>query len=262
MPYEIETKRKDLTVDTIHGLLPTPHIHSHLEMIFLTKGHSIVTSDQTEYCMKAGDCFLAFPNQIHFYHDYEPTEGYLLIFSEHLFPELKELFDTKVPCNPVLSQKQLPNDILELLQRIYTSGNRESMQDKMIAKGCLLTLLGEMFLMMDFSENTNEPDAVKRIITYCIQNYTQPLTLDMLSKELYLNKYYISHLFQERMQMSYRDFLNTLRIEHACEILGTGISMTQVAYASGFSSVRTFNRAFMKLKNMTPREYVSSIRHT
>ena len=74
MPYEIETKRKDLTVDTIHGLLPTPHIHSHLEMIFLTKGHSIVTSDQTEYCMKAGDCFLAFPNQIHFYHDYEPTE--------------------------------------------------------------------------------------------------------------------------------------------------------------------------------------------
>lgn len=261
MPYEIETKRKDLTVETICGLLPTPHIHSHLEMVFLTKGRCIVTSDQKEFCLKAGDCFLAFPNQIHFYHDDEPTEGYLLIFSEHLFPELKELFDTKVPCNPVLSRSELPNDVSKWFQRIYTSGNRESMQDKMIAKGCLLALLGEMFLIMDFRENTNESDAVKRIITYCIQNYTKPLTLDMLSKELYLNKYYISHLFQERMQMSYRDFLNTLRIEHACEILGTGSSMTQVAYASGFSSVRTFNRAFMKLKKMTPSEYASSIRH-
>ena len=79
---------------------------------------------------------------------------------------------------------------------------------------------------------------------------------EMLAKELYLNKYYISHVFHERMQMGFKEFVNKLRIEHSCGLLEKGCSIIDIAYASGFSSVRTYNRAFLKYMEMSPREYM------
>ena len=58
------------------------------------------------------------------------------------------------------------------------------------------------------------------------------------------------------MNTSYKDFINQLRIERACDLLKEDVSITEVAYASGFSSVRTFNRAFFKCMDMTPRDYM------
>ena len=41
MPYQIENRKYAFTASHIHRLLPMPHIHSHLEIIYLIKGSSI-----------------------------------------------------------------------------------------------------------------------------------------------------------------------------------------------------------------------------
>lgn len=58
------------------------------------------------------------------------------------------------------------------------------------------------------------------------------------------------------MHICFKDFINSLRVDSACSLLVKSSSITDVAYASGFSSVRTFNRAFLKHMHVTPREYV------
>ena len=60
------------------------------------------------------------------------------------------------------------------------------------------------------------------------------------------------------MGISYKDFINSLRVEHACKLLTKDISVTEVAYASGFTTIRTFNRAFLKHVGMTPRDYAKA----
>ena len=47
-----------------------------------------------------------------------------------------------------------------------------------------------------------------------------------------------------------------LRIEHACSLLENGDNITEAAFSSGFSSIRTFNRVFVENMEMTPREYM------
>ena len=99
-------------------------------------------------------------------------------------------------------------------------------------------------------------DNVKKLLVYCSENYTEPLDLETVSQELHLSKFYISHIFSNKFHVSFTDFINTLRVEHACNHLKKGANITDVALSSGFTSIRTFNRVFMNQMKMTPREYI------
>ena len=253
--YEIENRPYDFTAVRIKRLLPNPHIHSHVEFIYLTEGSSIVTLDNKEYLFEAGDCFIAFPNQIHYYHDVTPLKGFMVIFLPELFADYIELFRKTTPFLPIINNKQLSEEIVTQLERICIRQNSGTPFHETIARGLFMALLGEIFSLMEFQENSTEQDAIKRILKYCVEHYTEPISLETLSKELYLNKDYISHVFKERMHMNYKDFVNKLRVEHASRLLKKGMHVTETAYESGFSSVRTFNRAFQKYMKMSPREY-------
>lgn len=255
MPYEIENRKYAFTAQRIRRLLPEPHIHSHLELIYLKKGFGTAVLDNKEYYIGEGDCFLVFPNQIHFYHAQKPLEGYMMIFSLDMFEEFKELFRKKIPTNPVLHTDDLPEDMVCYLEQILKKRNSGLQYDEYTAKGFLLAILGQLLFKMTFVENPTDQDAIKRILNFCVEHYTEPISLELMAKELYLNKHYISNVFKERMNVNYKDFVNRLRVEHACSILEKDMSVTESAYASGFSSVRTFNRVFLKYMAMSPREY-------
>lgn len=236
--------------------MPISHIHSHVELVYLKKGTSVAVSDNKKYLLEAGDLFLSFPNQIHFYHDKTPVEGYLIIFTPELFQELKEVFLTKIPDYPILHRRQLPPDASESMEKICQKLKNAGLYDRIAARGYLLALLGEVLPVMTLFENFGDQDTIKNILKYCMENYTEPLSLESLAEALHLNKYYISHIFNERMNISYKGFINNLRVEHACSMLERDANITDIAYACGFSSVRTFNRAFLKYMETTPRDYI------
>ncbi len=255
MLYHIEMRKVAFTAIQVSGLLESPHIHTHLEMIYVEEGRSIATLDNKHYLLEAGDIFLSFPNQLHFYQDQTPMKCHLIIFAPEILPDFKEIFQKKMPGNPVWKAASLPLNVCDCLKKIQGKLETGLPIDHVAAKGYLLALMGEMFTHIQFIEKPGDQDTIKKLLSYCIENYTKPLTLEYLAKELYLNKYYISHIFRERMNINYKDFITQLRIDHACKLLKKNVSVTESAYASGFSSTKTFNRTFSKYMKMSPREY-------
>lgn len=258
MPYHIENRSSSYTTGIVTGLTASPHLHPHLEMIYLDKGSSIAIADYQDFLMEEGDLFLSFPNQIHYYHDLSRVKGYMFIFSPDLFKELKDVFQNKVPTCSVIKKEQMPPHIRASLEKIRQKNLSESSFDQIASRGYFLGLLGELLPCMTLVPKSSSHDSVKSILSYCSEKYTEPLSLDMLAKDLHLNKYYISHIFKERMGISFTDFVNGQRIDHACGLLEKDSDMTEIAFASGFSSIRTFNRAFAKHVGMSPREYLKS----
>ncbi len=262
MPYSIELRKQAFTAISINHLLPAPHIHSHLEWIYLEEGASVACVDGKTYEIEAGSVFMSFPNQIHFYQDRSPVKGTMIIFSPDFFPELTELFQNKTPFNPIISHSLLPGDIAIQLEKICAAVADTSFYGSIRAKGLFLALLGQILPCYSYMVNPGSQDSIKNILLYCMEHYAKPLSLEILAKDLHLNKFYISHVFSERMDISFKDFVNRLRVDDACALLEkTENSITDIAYCCGFSTIRTFNRAFRKFKNMTPGEYLWLIKN-
>lgn len=263
MRYTFENRKVPFVANPItNGLSPQPHIHPHLELIYLSGGTSVASLDGKEYLMEGGDLFVAFPNQIHFYHDRDRSDmgGYVLIFAGELFPDFMELFKNKVAVDPVIKRDRLPGDLAQRFSQVFDKINSGNSYERIAAKGHMLAILAEVLPLMRLTDTPVSQDSIKSVLMYCMENYTEPLTLDTLARDLHLNKYYISHIFQKRMETGFSEFVNSLRIEHACELLSKDRSVTEVAYASGFSSIRSFNRIFADKMHMTPTQYVKQKR--
>ncbi len=97
---------------------------------------------------------------------------------------------------------------------------------------------------------------MERILSYCEQHFLEEISLESMAKELFLGKFYISHLFNNQLNTSFSNYINALRIEKAVKLLtATKLSITDVCFSSGFTCTRTFNRVFVKRIGVPPRKY-------
>ena len=70
------------------------------------------------------------------------------------------------------------------------------------------------------------------------------------------NRTYMSNYFNKTIGITFYDFINSYRIEIACILLvETDNTLDKIAELSGFNSLPTFRRSFLKLKNCTPNQY-------
>lgn len=91
--------------------------------------------------------------------------------------------------------------------------------------------------------------------------YLNPkLTIIDLATEMGTNKTYLSLYLNNTLHTTFYDLVNKYRVEHACGILSEMTdedkkTMTEVAEASGFNSLSSFNRYFRKIMDISPSEY-------
>lgn len=104
-------------------------------------------------------------------------------------------------------------------------------------------------------------DYIASALQQCMETdrlYLNPLlSLNDLAMAAGTNKTYISS-FINRGGKTFYDYVNEYRISEACRIIDSTderLSMADVASRSGFNSMSTFNRYFLKLKGVTPARY-------
>lgn len=84
------------------------------------------------------------------------------------------------------------------------------------------------------------------------------LSMSDLVQRMNTNKAYLSKTIAASQYGSFYQLINTLRIEHACQVLreDPSLKMEQVALASGFSSGSAFSQVFKRIKGISPSEYL------
>lgn len=236
-----------------------PHIHSHIELVYMrNNGKSKAFADGKEVVLEQGDLFVTFPNQIHYYQDVNlPLDATLLIASPDICPEYKKYFEKYLPQNPIFknaAQNPIISNAFDILLK-YNSQDKKFAEA--VLRGLLLVILGEFLSLTTLEKiHSHNTDTSKDIINFCYENYTNEISLSSIAQALHISRYYVSHLFSNRLHISFNDYINSLRVRKACELLKSGkMSITEVALSIGYNSLRTFNRCFQKIKGVTPREY-------
>ncbi len=94
------------------------------------------------------------------------------------------------------------------------------------------------------------------IVEYITEHSAQDFSMAELSARVGMTESAFSRYFRRATGNTFTDFVNRLRITRACQLLmETDRYITNVCYDVGFNNVANFNRRFLQLKGMTPKEF-------
>lgn len=230
------------------------HLHAEVEVICVLEGSLNVSVEGEAYALEAGDVCIFFPSVVHGYAGGQ-GKALMLIFQPEFTPDFPVLLSYAQPKNPVLRRRQLSPDVplcVEQLQRESEGGMERS-----VLRGYIQVLLARILPMLELKNRAPEDsDVMYGILKYLSVHYREPVALDDLARALGVSKSHLSHSFSQRLGVNFRTYLNTLRLNRACELLrNASLNVTDAAYESGFESYRTFNRVFLEKYGCTPSDY-------
>jgi AraC-like DNA-binding protein len=97
---------------------------------------------------------------------------------------------------------------------------------------------------------------LRRVRDRIDRDYAQPLDVEALAREVHLSAGHLSRRFRAVFGESPYSYLMTRRIERAMTLLRRGdLSVTDVCFAVGCSSLGTFSTRFSELVGMSPSTY-------
>ena len=97
---------------------------------------------------------------------------------------------------------------------------------------------------------------LRRVKDRIDREYAQPLDVEALARGAHMSSGHLSRQFKAAFGESPYSYLMTRRIERAMTLLRRGdMSVTDVCFAVGFSSLGTFSTRFSELVGMPPSAY-------
>jgi len=146
------------------------------------------------------------------------------------------------PFNPDMMKRTVAN-LLE---------NRERLKDKFagVSEGKMekITLKPADELLME------------RVMKAVNKHLSDPdLNVEMLSRDVGMSRVHMHRKMKELTNQSARDFIRTVRLKQAATLLSEKkLSVSEVAYAVGFSTLSHFSSCFREFYGMTPKEFAGS----
>jgi len=113
-------------------------------------------------------------------------------------------------------------------------------------------------LSLDFAKQGGDNELKTQIKEFVNEKYTDiNFSLDVLADYIGVSYHYLSRLFKEFFGSNFVNYLNTLRLEKAKELLGvSNMTVEQIAKQTGFSTSNSFIKTFKRYYSVTPGKYL------
>lgn len=249
-------------------VLPKHCYSQYLIKIFLTEGEVIRSLNDEERVEKvrSGDIVVIPPNTVHHASWQQEIEFALLSFQ----PKLVESLVVKgedVPSVEVLPQFAISDPLVSgigMTIKTQFENDEEFCYEYMsiLCKEIAIHLLKKYSRLSlgNVAKNNLAEQKLCFVQTYIEHNLGEQLTLDIISQQVNLSKFYLCRLFTKHLDISPRQYIIQRRIALAKQLLKEERSMqiVDIALGCGFASHSHFNRQFNKSVGMSPKAYRNS----
>lgn len=101
---------------------------------------------------------------------------------------------------------------------------------------------------------------IQRITEYMDTHCTEHISLEEIAKQEQITTTYLSHFIRDNLNMSFQQYLNTLRFEKALKLIQTtDMCLSDVSLASGFSDPKYMKRMFFERFGCNPGTYRQTV---
>ncbi len=258
------------------------HKHSEYEIMLFTKGSGKQFVGEGVADFNIGDVALIGSNVPHLHlcdtklnasSKAEVSGGEVLQFQPDIFPAQLNNIPDYQHISRLLNKSQYGLRFYEKglcrdLQQMFQKMDKLEYTDRLI---CLLQILDRLSrckkteLLSETAYNSsnlhldaNEP--INRVYTYLFNHFKEKITLLEIADYVKQNASALCRYFKQRTDKSIFQCLAEIRVEHACRLLShSNLSISQIAYESGYNNVPYFIMQFKKKIKRTPSEYRTQI---
>ncbi len=127
-------------------------------------------------------------------------------------------------------------------------------------------LLSELATCKDFRQlsmvqlQSHDDDAslarISTIVDHLTEHLAEPVSMAEVCQRVGMTESQFSRYFRRATGNTFTDFVNRLRVNRACQLLmESDRYITNICYDVGFNNVANFNRRFLQIKGITPKEF-------
>lgn len=250
------------------------HIHKDLQLIYVLRGEVELKHVYTKYHLKKDDVHIIHRDDIHGLKGLTKDNQVIFVtfdvkYFAQYFPSLNyQIFSGRKSndAEAYSSQSEIKSCILSM---ISVTHNKEGGFEKRLEQlACnLLDILYADFRSFTVNPNTKafeannsyevtQIDRISRVLSYVYTNYSYKLSLSDIAEQENLSTYYLSHLFQQMMGDSFRNFVSMARVEMSeKELLSTNNSISLISQHMGFSNPKYYVENFKYWFGCHPKEH-------
>ena len=230
--------------------------HKNIELLYVTKGALEYTINEELVRIEEGDICFAFPYAIHSSR-YQETEFTLVSFDPSLCVPFATILLNQTPRDPRLKKENIPDIVPRLLHRACQIQGACDKNVSATVLGYLTAVMGECLPALELVPIEEiKANTVQEILIYCAEHYRDQISLKRIAEDLHISPNHISSIFSQKLKISLRDYINNMRISDATQLLThTEKSITEIMQECGFVNQSTFNKTFLEICGVTPREF-------
>lgn len=244
------------------------HWHQCLEILYVEEGFGVVIVDNRQYTMRPGRLFFFPPFTLHkIMVDEKAEDSYrrtIIHVDQHAIAKLLQHFPDNNRRLQALSARGRPAFVADLadahphidhLFSLYASAATTSGLSTEQIANMLMTLFSMLPPVQE--KMTESAQGIATPVMFWIEeNYRRKFSLDALAAELGKSRSYLSRRFHAETGEHIHNYLNTLRLRRACELLRhSALPVNEIAGQVGFSEVTYFISSFKKGIGETPLQY-------
>lgn len=229
-----------------------PHFHGNYELIYGMRGRTEVSLNGVKYTLLPDELILISPYTIHSLCGEEDAEIWIGVFSEDYivsFSEKNRFVDfVRFRCDERITSV--------LKEQLFFQGKPEHY----LLIACLYMVCNECIKDPGHRSTRKDKGFRYEVIGYISEHLSNDITMRETARRLNYEYHYFSSLFRKCFSMGFKGFVNMLRFENACRLLGNETEpITLICERCGFGSIRNLNRVFKQLAGLTPTEYRRSM---
>ena len=254
------------------------HCHSEIEIVHVNEESIILALNEEEYLLKKGDILIIGSNKIHSYKEVHCDNIIdMILFNYSILEELNKDFDSFRNLLPILQNNHLikaennPKMHKELEKQIKTlvkEFNNKDIGYKYVIMARLYEFVTILLRALPKANYTVEEikklqkktELLTKVNEYIHKHYMNEITLNQIAEEVNYSTFYFTRVFKEYTGVGFKKYLIYYRLNKAREfLLEENKTIVNVAYESGFNSIKTFNRVFKDYIGCNPTEYKRAI---
>ena len=229
-----------------------PHYHRSMEFVYVAEGKFPVHIQGESRVLHTGEVAYVRSGQGHYYTSEGDAKVFVLMVSTDFLENPLLNGQCLLPAFMTLSmiKRNVMSRMLYTMLEIWSPGN--SILDQGIFNS-FYGLLAEDFLNAD----NDEEDLIFPIVSileYIGEHYMEPISLKSLAAQYNYTETYFSSCFNALLNISIREYINRIRIQHVNAYIEAGFTKSQAAVLCGYTNNNTFYRAYNKYHNETIKE--------